>query len=78
MRTWHRDRSGAFFHGKARWYRDMAGREIGEDQERLLATARDFDARAHDRDARALASGERGKTRQPGMRTGLSRLKTAQ
>ena len=56
----------------------MAGREIGEDQERLLATARDFDARAHDRDARALASGERGKTRQPGMRTGLSRLKTAQ
>jgi hypothetical protein len=77
MRTWHRDRSGAFFHAKATWYRDMACREVGEDQERMLATARDFDARAHHREARASASVERGKARQPDMRTGLYRLRAA-
>ena len=77
MSTWHRDRSGAFFHAKASWYRDMARHEVGEDQERMLATARDFDARAHQRDARAAASVKRGKPRQSDMRTGLSHLKAA-
>ena len=78
MRTWHRDRSGAFLRAKAGWYRDMARREVGEDQARLLATAGDFDARAHASEARASASLARGKTRQPGMRTPLSRPKAAQ
>jgi len=56
MPTWRRVRSGEFFHAKAKWYRDMAGREVGEDKERMLATARDFDARGRDRDARAAAA----------------------
>jgi len=57
MARWRRVRSGAFFHAKAKWYRDMAGRAVGEDRERLLVTAGEFDARGHDRDARAVAAG---------------------
>ena len=55
-------RSSAFFHAKAKWYRDMAGREAGEAREKLLATARDFDAKAHDSASHAAQSAERLKT----------------
>jgi hypothetical protein len=72
MPTWRRDRSGEFFHDKAQWYRDMAGREVGEDKERMLATARDFEARGQDREARTAAAGALDKTVQ--RRTGLARL----
>ncbi len=62
MRTWHRVRSGEFFRAKARWYRDMAGREVGKDKERMLAMACDFDARGQDRDARVAAAVGQNKT----------------
>jgi hypothetical protein len=39
-------RSSAFFHAKAKWYRDMAGREVGAEKEKMLATAQDFDEKA--------------------------------
>jgi hypothetical protein len=42
-------RSAEFFRAKARWYRDLARREVGVDQEKLLATARDFDDKAEHR-----------------------------
>ncbi len=67
MPTWRRVRSGEFYHAKATWYRDMATHETGEDKERLLATARDFDARGRDRDARAAAAVGPSKTVQRRM-----------
>jgi hypothetical protein len=44
-------RSAEFFRAKARWYRDLARREVGIDQEKLLAAARDFDSKAEHRGA---------------------------
>ncbi len=54
-------RSSETLRAKARWYRAMATREIGADQEKMLATARDFDAKAQDREAHATASAEQRK-----------------
>ncbi|MBI3514595.1 MAG: hypothetical protein HY060_11100 [Proteobacteria bacterium] len=51
-------RSSETLRAKARWYRAMAAREIGEDQEKFLAVARGFDARAQDREAHAATSAE--------------------
>lgn len=62
MRTWRRIRSAEFFLAKAKWYRDMAAREVGADKERMFATARDFDARAQVQDARTVASEAPDKT----------------
>lgn len=48
-------RSAELFRAKARWYRDLARREVGADKEKLLATACDFDSKADHRDAHEAA-----------------------
>jgi hypothetical protein len=55
-------RSSAFFHAKAKWYRDMAGREAGDEQVKLLATARDFDEKARGSEIHTAASAVRRET----------------
>ena len=44
-RSCNRLRSVEFFRSKASWYRAMAGHAVGEDREKMLDTARVFDAR---------------------------------
>jgi len=61
-------RSSAFFHAKAKWYRDMAGRAGDEEQAKLLATARDFDEKARDSEIHAAASAARSKVTQRARR----------
>jgi hypothetical protein len=61
-------RSSAFFHAKAKWYRDMAGSESGDAKAKLLATACDFDGKARDSESHAAASAERLKAAQSARR----------
>ena len=67
---WDRVRSAEFFRGKATWYRAMAGHAAGEDREKMLDTARVFDARGQAQEAAdarrsAAAVGARRAGRRP-------------
>jgi hypothetical protein len=66
---WDRVRSAEFFRGKAVWYRAMAGHAVGDDREKMLDTARLFDARGDAQEAaeagRAAAAGARRAGRHP-------------
>jgi hypothetical protein len=61
-------RSSAFFHAKAKWYRDMAGSETGAAREKLLATACEFDGKARDSEIHAAAAAEHLKVTRPARR----------
>ena len=56
-------RSADFFRAKALWYRDLASREVGVDQAKLLATALEFDKKADHRAAREAAAAPRPRRR---------------
>lgn len=48
---WDRVRSAEFFRGKAHWYRAMADHAVGAEREKMLQTARVFEARGQAQDA---------------------------
>ena len=71
---WDQLRSAQFFRGKATWYRAMAGHAVGADRDKMLDTARVFDARGQAQErADAQQEAQRVEARRAGRRPSPAR-----